>query len=145
MDQQREFNVSQEQWKTRQTLIARARDPSDSQAWDEFVHYYAGFIRMVLVQLHAPPDDLDDLSQTILLKLWQSLSTVELGRDHARFRTWLGTVIRNTFLTHSSQAASRKRRETTARTSADQPSEAIGRRTTSVGTPRSEAVPGVAR
>lgn len=110
----REINVSKEQWKTRQTLIARARDPSDSQAWDEFVHYYAGFIRMVLVQLHTPPDDLDDLGQTILLKLWQSLSTVELGRDHARFRTWLGTVIRNTFLAHCSQAASRKRRETSA-------------------------------
>ena len=69
---------------------------------------------MVLMQLHAPQDDLEDLSQTILLKLWQNLSTVELGRDHARFRTWLGTVIRNTFYTHCSQAASRKRRETNA-------------------------------
>jgi RNA polymerase sigma factor (sigma-70 family) len=114
MDQQREINSSKEQWKTRQTLIARARDPNDSQAWDEFVHYYAGFIRMVLLQLHTPPDDLEDLGQAILLKCWQSLSTVELGRDHARFRTWLGTVIRNTFLTHCSQAASRKRRQTSA-------------------------------
>ncbi len=114
MDQQHEINLSKEQWKTRQTLIGRARDPNDSQAWDEFTDYYASFIRMVLMQLHAPLDDLEDLSQTILVKLWQNLSTVELGRDHARFRTWLGTVIRNTFYTHCSQAASRKRRETTA-------------------------------
>ena len=107
MDQQHEINLSKEQWKTRQTLIARARDPNDSRAWDEFVGYYTSFIRMVLMQLHTPLDDLEDLSQTILVKLWQSLSTVELGRDHARFRTWLGPVIRTTFYTHCSQAASR--------------------------------------
>ncbi len=114
MDQQHEISLSKDQWKTRQTLIGRARDPDDSQAWDEFTDYYAGFIRMVLMQLQAPPDDLEDLSQIILVKLWKNLSTVELGRDHARFRTWLGTVIRNTVYTHCSQAASRKRRETNA-------------------------------
>ena len=114
MDQQHEINLSKEQWKTRLTLIDRARDPNDSQAWGEFTDYYGSFIRMVLMQLHAPPDDLEDLSQTILVKLWQNLSTVELGRDHARFRTWLGTVIRNTFYTHCSQTASRKRRESNA-------------------------------
>ena len=114
MEQQHEINLTKEQWQTRLTLVDRARDPDDSQAWDEFTDYYASFIRMVLMQLQAPMDDLEDLSQTILVKLWQNLSTVELGRDHARFRTWLGTVIRNTFYTHCSQAASRKRRETNA-------------------------------
>src|SRR6056300_443243 len=114
MEQQHKINLSKEQWKTQQTLIVRARNPNDSQAWDEFTSYYAGFIRMVLMQLHAPLDDLEDLSQTILVKLWKNLSTVELGRDHARFRTWLGTVIRNTFHTHCNQAASRKRRESKA-------------------------------
>lgn len=114
MDQQHEINLSKEQWKTRQTLVDRARDPSDSQAWDDFTDYYGSFIRMVLMQLHASLDDLEDLSQTILLKLWKNLSTVELSRDHARFRTWLGTIIRNTFYTHCSQVASRKRRETNA-------------------------------
>ncbi|MDE0865267.1 MAG: hypothetical protein OSA98_15865, partial [Rubripirellula sp.] len=68
MDQQHEINLSKEQWKTRQTLIDRARDPNDSQAWDEFTAYYGSFIRMVLMQLHAPLDDLEDLSQTILVK-----------------------------------------------------------------------------
>ncbi|MBL6922719.1 MAG: sigma-70 family RNA polymerase sigma factor [Akkermansiaceae bacterium] len=114
MDQQHDINLSKEQWKTRQTLIGRARDPNDGKAWDEFTDYYAGFIRMVLMQLRAPTDDLEDLSQAILVKLWKNLSTVELDRDHARFRTWLGTVIRNTFYTHCSQSASRKRRETKA-------------------------------
>ncbi|MEJ6572784.1 MAG: sigma-70 family RNA polymerase sigma factor [Akkermansiaceae bacterium] len=114
MEQQHEINLSKEQWQTRLTLVDRARDPNDSRAWDEFTDYYASFIRMVLMQLQAPRDDLEDLSQTILVKLWKNLSTVELGRDHARFRTWLSTVIRNTFYTHCSQTASRKRRETNA-------------------------------
>jgi len=39
MDQQHEISSSKEQWKTRQTLIDRARDPNDSQAWDEFTNY----------------------------------------------------------------------------------------------------------
>ncbi|MCP4887991.1 MAG: sigma-70 family RNA polymerase sigma factor [Planctomycetaceae bacterium] len=121
MDRQHEINLPNEQWKTRQTLIDRARDPNDSQAWDEFTDYYGSFIRMVLMQLHAPQDDLEDLSQTILVKLWQNLSTMELGRDHARFRTWLGTVIRNTFYTHCSQTASRKRRDTNAAVANDVP------------------------
>lgn len=114
MGQQNEIDVSKQQWETRQTLVDRARDPDDSQAWDEFTDYYASFIRVVLMQLNAPVDDIEDLSQTILVKLWKNLSTVELDRDHARFRTWLGTVIRNTFYTHCSQAASRKRREINA-------------------------------
>ncbi len=116
MDQQHEINLSKEQWQTRLTLVDRARDLNDNHAWNEFTDYYAGFIRMVLMQLQAPLDDLEDLSQTILVKLWKNLSTVELDRDHARFRTWLGTIIRNTYYTHCSQAASRKRREAAATT-----------------------------
>ena len=67
MDQQHEINLSKEQWKTRQTLIDRARDPNDGQAWDEFTDYYASFIRMVLMKLQVPRDDLEDLSQDVLL------------------------------------------------------------------------------
>jgi RNA polymerase sigma factor (sigma-70 family) len=111
MDSQHETNLSEDEWKTRQTLIQRARDPNDSQAWDEFIDYYRSFIRMVLMKLQVPRDDLEDLSQAILVKLWQNLPKMEMGRDDARFRTWLGTVIRNAVYTHCSQAASRKRRD----------------------------------
>jgi RNA polymerase sigma factor (sigma-70 family) len=114
MDTQTETNLAKEQWKTRLTLIDRARDPNDGQAWDEFTDYYKSFIRMVLRQLKVPPDDLEDLSQTVLLKLWQSLPTMEMGRDGARFRTWLGTVIRNAVYDHCRQVASRKRRDNNA-------------------------------
>ena len=114
MDQQHEINLSEDPWKTRETLIDRARDPSDSQAWDEFTNYYSGFIRMVLIKLQVTRDDLEDFSQDVLLKLWQGLPKMEMGRDDARFRAWMGTVIRNAVYNHCSQASTRKRRETNA-------------------------------
>ena len=103
-----------DEWKTRKTLIERARDPNDSRAWDEFAGYYQGFIRMLLTKLQVAPDDHKDLSQDVLLKLWESLPTMEHGRNGAKFRTWMGAVIRNTVYTHGTQAASRKQREAKA-------------------------------
>ena len=104
----------EDEWKTRKTLIERARDPNDSQAWEEFTGYYRSFIRMLLTKLQVAPDDLADLSQDVLLKLWKSLPTMEHGRNDAKFRTWLGTVIRNTVYTHGTQTAARRRREAEA-------------------------------
>ena len=99
---------------------ARAIPSDGNKRGANFTDYYAGFIRMVLMQLQAPIDDLEDLRQTILIKLWKSLSTMELGRDHARFRTWLGTVIRNTVLyALQPESASRKRRRETKAAVAD--------------------------
>ena len=60
-------------WQTRKTLIERARDPNDSQAWDEFTGYYRSFIRMLLTKLQVSQADLEDLSQEVLLELWESL------------------------------------------------------------------------
>ena len=114
MDKPHKTTLSEEQWKTRQTLIQRARNPNDSQAWDQFADYYKSFIRMVLMQLQVRTDELDDLSQTVLLKLWQGLPTMKMGRGGARFRTWLGKVIRNAVYDHFRQVASRKRRDSNA-------------------------------
>ena len=104
----------EDEWKTRETLIERARNPNDADAWNEFAGYYASFIRMLLTKLNVSPDDLEDLSQDILLKLWKSLPDVKNWRGDSKFRTWLGAVIRNTVYTHGSQQASRKRRDADA-------------------------------
>ena len=52
--------------------------------------------------------------RTLLLKLWENLPKMEHGRNNAKFRTWMGTVIRNTVYTHGTQTASRKRRDADA-------------------------------
>ena len=76
----------EDEWKTRKTLIERARDPNDAQAWDEFASYYHSFIRMLLTKLQVPQNDVKDLSQDVLLELWECLPKMEPGRNGAKFR-----------------------------------------------------------
>ena len=82
-----------ERWKTRKSLILRARNPEDSQAWEEFVRYYERFIFHVLHRMNVSKSDFDDLVQNVLVKLWKSIASYDPNK--ARFRTWLGVVVRN--------------------------------------------------
>lgn len=83
-------------WETRYTLLQRASDPNDGNAWDEFVTYYQPFIRMVLAKWKLPPHDTHDLTQDVLLKIWSNLSRYDSKR--AKFRTWLSRIIKNRVL-----------------------------------------------
>lgn len=89
-----------ENWNTQQTLIQRAQDPDDNQAWDDFVSYYKSFIRMVLYKSNISLNDTDDLIQAILVRIWKGLPNYEYKKEQARFRTWLSTIIRNCIITH---------------------------------------------
>jgi len=82
-----------ERWKTRKSLILRAKNADDSQAWEEFVRYYERFIFHVLHRMNVSARDFDDLVQNVLLKLWRSIASYDSNK--ARFRTWLGVVVRN--------------------------------------------------
>lgn len=87
-------------WNTQRTLIQRAQDPEDHSAWDEFVAYYDSFIRMVLRKSNISVDEIDDLIQNILLRIWKGLPNYEYRKEKARFRTWLSTIIRNNIISH---------------------------------------------
>jgi RNA polymerase sigma factor (sigma-70 family) len=89
-----------ENWNTQQTLIQRAQDPDDDQAWDDFILYYESFIRMVLCRSNISLNDTDDLIQAILVRIWKGLPNYEYRKEQARFRTWLSTIIRNCIITH---------------------------------------------
>ena len=84
-----------DKWLTKKTLLQRAQDPGDSQAWEDFVSYYEGFISIVLSRMGLSATEQQDLSQEILLKLWKNLKSFEVDTERARFRTWLSTLIRN--------------------------------------------------
>ena len=49
-----------ENWNTQQTLIQRAQNQDDHQAWDDFVTYYESFIKMVLRKANISLNDEDD-------------------------------------------------------------------------------------
>ena len=76
-------------------MLERVRLSDDEQAWEEFVGYYQGFIEVILIKMGVMDADRDDLKQDILLSIWKDLKKMEPGKNNARFRSWLSTVIRN--------------------------------------------------
>jgi RNA polymerase sigma-70 factor (ECF subfamily) len=88
-------NSNSDPWVTRMTLLQRARDPNDSLAWDEFVGYYQGFLLAVLRRMRVSVNDQDDLIQNVLIKIWKAFPNYEYDDQQAKFRTWLGRVVRN--------------------------------------------------
>lgn len=94
--------------KTSYTLLQRAVDRGDDEAWDQLVEHYRRFIYYVLHRLNANACDVDDLTQQVLIRVLNSLKNFD--RSKGRFRTWLSTIIRNTAVTHFQRnAAARKR------------------------------------
>ncbi len=96
-----------EEWKTSMTLISRAKNPNDTHAWTDFVKYYENFIYHILIRMNINVADSDDLVQEILLKLWKNLNTY--NPRLAKFRTWLGRVVRNAAYDYFSSIKSRRK------------------------------------
>lgn len=83
-----------ERWNTRKTLLQRAQDQDDPDAWDEFVFYYRDFLKMVLTKMNFNQSDIDDALQEVLIKLWKALPKFST-EGSAKFRTWMSRIIRN--------------------------------------------------
>jgi RNA polymerase sigma factor (sigma-70 family) len=85
-------------WNTRITLLQRAKDPSDHKAWEEFVSYYKEFIKVILLKMNLNHNDLDDLNQEIVLRIWKVLP--DYDQSQAKFRNWMSRIIRNKVIDH---------------------------------------------
>ncbi len=83
---------------TRLTLLARAKNPEDHQAWEEFVSFYQRFIYHILHKMSIDLNDFDDLVQVVLLRLWEGLASYD--KQDCKFRSWLSCVTRNTVLNY---------------------------------------------
>ena len=84
-----------ENWNTRESLLIRASDPDDHQAFEEFVYYYKNFINMVFAKLGVQESQSGDLLQDLLLKLWKDIGKFDSKRENSNFRGWLSVVIRH--------------------------------------------------
>ena len=83
---------------TRQTLILRLQSLDDEEAWNVFHDAYSRYVYTILRKVGVPHEDAADLQQLIFVKLWKKLPDFEYQPDKAKFRTWLGRVIKNTAL-----------------------------------------------
>jgi RNA polymerase sigma factor (sigma-70 family) len=84
----------QNNWQTRNTLLERAKDPNDQQAWSDFAEFYTPFIHIILRKTGVDSKNFDDVTQDILVKVWKYLKSFDKETHRVNFRTWLGTVIR---------------------------------------------------
>lgn len=87
-------------WRTRLSLLERAQNPDDEQAWSEFTEYYSQFVTMVTVRLGVHSNDRDDLTQEIILSLWKSLPKLQLDYSKGRFRSWISSIINRRVVDH---------------------------------------------
>ena len=94
---------------TRQSLLMRVKDPSNEQAWEDFVFYYKGYIAVILRNFGVDEADLDDILQKVLLKCWKSLEDFEYDQQKGRFRYWLSTLTLNTARNHFDQIQRRRK------------------------------------
>ena len=87
-----------DRWITRETLLERIKDQSDSHAWEDFTLCYESFIHSVVYKMNISTNDREDLVQNILLKVWKAMPNFDFDKTKAKFRTWLSHVIKNTVI-----------------------------------------------
>lgn len=84
--------------KTSHTLLHRALDLKDEDAWKLLVQHYRRFTFYILQKFNVPPDDLEDVYQQVLIELTKGLPTFDSERS--KFRTWLSRIISNIAISH---------------------------------------------
>ena len=80
---------------TRETLLVRVRHQHDEAAWQEFVHYYRGFVFNIARSMGLSHHDAEEVVQTVMVQLWKKLPEFEYDSRKGRFRGWLCTVTAN--------------------------------------------------
>ncbi|MCM8538020.1 MAG: sigma-70 family RNA polymerase sigma factor [Lentisphaeraceae bacterium] len=80
---------------TRHTLLERVRDRADENSWSEFDKIYRPYIYKVIRRMNFTHEEAEDLSQNILVTLWEKIPEFKHNFRTGAFRTWLCTIIRN--------------------------------------------------
>lgn len=83
---------------TRDTLLARLRDPADLQAWSEFTRLYEPVITRFVAGRGVQAADAQDICQHVLWAVARAADDWPGHAEPGRFRKWLATVTRNATL-----------------------------------------------
>ncbi|MEM8913956.1 MAG: sigma-70 family RNA polymerase sigma factor [Planctomycetota bacterium] len=81
--------------KTRASLLMQLRDAEDQVAWQQFVDRYGPMIYQWCRFWRLQEADAEDITQTLLVKLFHRLSDFDYDPSVGSFRGWLKTVTHN--------------------------------------------------
>jgi RNA polymerase sigma-70 factor (ECF subfamily) len=98
---------------TRLSLLDRVRDGHDQDAWSEFFAVYKPLLIGYVRSRCRGRDDqaVDEIVQTVFIKLHGVMRTFSLDQERGRFRTYLFRVTQNTLTDYQRKGARRKDRE----------------------------------
>ena len=77
------------------SLLARARQTSDTESWDRIVALYAPLMRRWLHAYEVPDADADDVVQEVLTVLARELRQFDHNHRNGAFRSWLRRILVN--------------------------------------------------
>ena len=83
---------------TSYSLLQRALNLDDNDAWDQLVSSYENFIYYLLRRSNIHECDLDDLNQQVMTHLLRDLKKYD--RTKGKFRVWFARLIRSAIRMH---------------------------------------------
>ena len=95
---------------TRVTLLKRLCDSRDEMSWREFTDAYQRYVYLIIRGMRVDHHDAEDLTQGVLVAVWEKIPGYEYSPEHSRFRTWLSRIVRNKVVDHIRASVSRKKR-----------------------------------
>jgi RNA polymerase sigma factor (sigma-70 family) len=79
-------------------LLVRRCVAGDAAAWEEIVQRYHRRIYNICYRFAGSPDDAQDLTQEVFIRMYRTLNSYDGGRG--AFMTWVTTLTRNLLVDH---------------------------------------------
>jgi len=90
--------MSSDPYATRYTLIQRARDLDDEEAWNTLWTHYQNFIMSIARRMGVREYDLDDVQSVTMVTLMKSIQNFD--PEKGKFRHWFSRIITVSALRH---------------------------------------------